>query len=95
MDCRREKLDRITQMVYKGEVLDIHTSWGVDGKDGKDSSHTTKGSNSSSSSGTSLDSSSGSSGSSNAHQNGGIGCMLDDRMFHVAISDFYIDKEGG
>ena len=88
MDCRREKLDRITQMVYKGEVLDIHTCWGADGKDGK-------GSNSSSSSGTSIDSSSASSGNDNAHQNGGTGCcMLDDRLFHVAISDFYIDKEG-
>ena len=95
MDCRREKLDRITQMVYKGEVLDIHTCWGADGKD---SNHTTKGTNSSSSSGTSIDSSSASSGVASSgigHQNGGTGCMLDERLFHVAISDFYIDKEGG
>ena len=85
MDCRKEKLQRITRLVHRGEVLDIHPAWG---SGDKDMNHTTSNND--------INTTTSSSSSSNdAHGSSkGTGCMLDERVFHVAISDFYVDKEG-
>ena len=103
MDCRKEKLQRITRMVHRGEVLDIHTAWGTGDKDMNHTTSNNDGSSSNNGSTTTSNdintttsiSSSSSSSSNDAHGSSkGTGCMLDERVFHVAISDFYVDKEG-